>query len=65
MMLVFFIPAAIIALISRLFPDAFSWLKNIPAGVTAVLPFLAALVLAAALAVSLLVSARILRHKQY
>lgn len=65
MMLVFFIPAAIIALISRLFPDAFSWLKNIPAGVTAVLPFLAAHVLAAALAVSLLVSARILRHKQY
>ena len=40
-------------------------LSQIPAGVVTALPFIGAAVLAAALAASLLLSARILRRKQY
>ena len=65
MLLVVFFPVMAIVLVSKLFPDAFSMLSQIPAGVVTALPFIGAAVLAAALAASLLLSARILRRKQY
>lgn len=54
MLLVVFFPVMAIVLVSKLFPDAFSMLSQIPAGVVTALPFIGAAVLAAALAASLL-----------